>query len=803
MTNLQNKEQQEEGLNLEQYGLLFISHWHWFVGAVIVALGLAVFYIMRTTPIYTRSAQLLIKEDEANSYGAMQEFKELGLFNSASNVQNEIFTISAPKMMVETAKRLGLDNTMEVKSRFRTIPLYNNEPVKVTRLAQGTDDTYYSFELKFESENEVKLHDFVYNFDGTAEVEEFEDIVVGKMDGSTIKTPIGDFTIEKLPTWDEECVGKEIVVTKYPIDAIAGSYSSRLSVSLGDKQATVVNLTITDAIPQRACDVLMMLINVYNENWVRENNIVAEDTDKFISQRLETITKELSNVDVLISNFKSSNLLPDIQASVAKDMAQSSKNYQTLLELNNQLSMTGFVRDHLADINNKHALLPSNTGLPSTGVEKMITDYNQLMLERATLVENSSENSATVIDVDRRLASQKTAILRSLDNLLVQLRQQIANIERSEREINAQIASTPKQVLELQSVERQQKVKEALYVFLLQKREENEMSKTFTAINSSVIQPPIGSNRPTSPKKTMVILVAFVLGLAVPGGLLFLRESLNHSVRGRRDMENMVTPLLAEIPDMSGKRHWWQRKHAVKRHVVVQKGSKTMINEAFRILRTKLSYFIGKDGAEKVVMLTSFNPGSGKTTIAANLAAAYAIRGKRAICVEFDLRHCSLSAMMKKKMSVGLSNYLSEATDNVDDIILKDGLAEGVDAIAVGVVPPNPAELLHGTRVKTLLDELRKRYDIIFMDCPPIDIVADANIVKEHADITLFVARAGVLDRRILPMIDELYNKNEYNRLAIVLNGTSYVSGRYGNYRYGYTYGYSNGYAQGYHDTKH
>lgn len=801
MTSVENKEQ-EEGLNLEQYGLLFLSHWHWFVGAVIVSLGIAVFYIMRTTPIYTRTAQLLIKEDKGNAHGAMQEFKELGLFSSASNIQNEIFTISAPKMMKETTKRLGLDVEMTVKMGLRTMPLYNNEPVKVTRLSETTEDTYYSMVLKFISQNEAEVSDFKYTFDGAGELMEYEDVVKAKLDGSVFKTPIGDFKIEKLPTWVDDCIGNEVRLTQYPIDAISGMYTKRLSVSLSDKQATVINLTITDEIPQRANDILNMLIDVYNENWVHEKNLVAEDTHKFISKRLESITKELGEVDGLISDYKSTNLLPDVQVTLARDMQQSSKNYELLLELNNQLSMTTFVRDHLADKNNVHALLPSNTGLPSSGIENMIMGYNQLMLERTTLVENSNANSATVLDIDRRLASQKTAILRSLDNLVVQLTKQINNIEKSEREINAQIASTPKQVLELQSVERQQKVKEALYVFLLQKREENELSKTITAWNSSIIQPPIGSKLPTSPKKSMVLLVAFVLGLVVPGGLLFLRESLNHAVRGRKDMEDMVTPLLAEIPNMAGKKHWWQRKRVMKRQVLVEKGSKDIINESFRILRTKLSYFIGKDASSQVIMLTSFNPGSGKTTIAANLAAAYALRGKRVVCVEFDLRHCSLSLMMNTRMSIGLSSYLSGATDNVDDIILKDGLAEGVDAIPVGVIPPNPAELLGSDRVKMVLDELRDRYDIIFMDCPPIDIVADANIVKEHADITLFVVRAGVMDRRALPMVDELYKKNEYNRLALILNGTSYVSSRYGNYRYGYTYGYSNGYAQGYHESK-
>lgn len=788
--------EQEEGLDLEKYGLLFLSHWHWFVASVVLALGLAVFHIMRTTPIYTRTTQLLVKDDEGGTNGALQEFKELGLLSSASNISNEILTISAPILMDEVTKRLGLDWGMSVKSGLHMRPLYNDAPVRIGMNSEISDESSFSFVMKLKGENQVELSDFSYRG------EVIEKTIVAVADSSVVKTPVGDLVFEKLPSWDNESLaGEEIRVVKYPVRTIGSIYSARLSVSLSEKESTVLNLTLSDEVPARAEDVLLALIDVYNENWVKDKNRVADDTDKFISKRLETLTKELSDVDETISDYKSTNLLPDVKASVAQDMQQSSHNYQRLLDLNNQLSMTGFVREHLADPSNAHELLPSNTGLPSSGVESMITAYNKLMLERSTIVENSSEQTAYVMDIDRKLASQKTAILRSLDNLLAQLKQQIANIEKSERDINRQIASNPRQVLELQSVERQQKVKEALYIFLLQKREENELTKTYTAWNTSVIQPPIGSLSPSAPRRSMILLVAFVLGLVVPGGILFLRESMNHAVRGRKDLEGLKIPFLGEIPSTEGKRHWWQRKRKQAREIVVKEGSKNIINESFRLVRTKLDYFMGKNHDLKVIMVTSFNPGSGKTFISANLAKTFAIRGKRVVCLDLDLRHHSLSSMIGKNKN-GLSSYLNDLVEDYHQILVKDGLSEGVDIIPVGIIPPNPTELLMSPRMQELVEQLRNEYDYVFLDCPPVEIVADAFIVKDLVDVSLFVVRAGLMDRRVLPMVDELYSEDKYNRLAILLNGTTHVSGKYGHYRYGYTYGYTNGYAYGYHDNR-
>lgn len=794
------KRENEEGFKLEDYWFLLVSNWYWFLLSVIVALCIGILYIQSTPPVYTESTQLLIKEeDQGSSSSSVQDFKDLGLISSGTNINNEMLTISAPIMMEETARRLHLDLQLSVDESLHKVPLYNDAPISVAFPSGLPEDYEFSFRIKLSGNGQAELSHFVVE-----DNEEKEKTITARL-GSVINTPAGRLRIDKTPSWNNDSLGRTIYVAKSPLKAVGALYYARLGVALSNKESTVINLTLTDESPDRAKDILLTLIDVYNEKWVKDKNRMAESTSKFISERLAAITAELGDVDSQISDYKSSNLLPDIQASLAKDMAQSGKNYEGLLQLTNQLSMAKYLREHMAKEKGKSDLLPSNTGIgDASGVETLISNYNRLMLDRISFVENSSENSPAVKDIDRQLASQRTAILRTLDNVIAQIGQQITGLQRSDRDINSQIASNPRQAKDLESVTRQQKVKESLYIFLLQKREENELSRTYTAWNTSIIQPPTGSELPTSPKKGIALLASLIIGLLVPGAIIFLRETMSHSVRGRADLNGMKTPLLGEIPDVYQKKHWWQRRKNAPRKVMISDGSQDLINESFRLIRTKLMYFIGNSGEKcKTIMLTSFNPASGKSFITANLGATLALSSARVLAIDLDLRHGSLSRMCTVShatQKAGVSAFLGGLTDNVDELIIKSGIYEGVDLLPVGVIPPNPTELLMSPRMQQLVERLREEYDFIFFDCPPIEIVADASIVSKFADMSLFIVRAGLLDRRVLADIDELYEENKYNKLSIILNGTPYVKGKYGNYRYGYgyAYGYQYNYSRDY-----
>lgn len=797
MTNDQQHvfgDSENEGIKWQDFSIVLLTHWYWIALSLIVALVVAVLFIMHTTPTYTRSSSLLIKSDEkgsgSSSNSLPKELQNLGLMGSNTNINNEIQTISAPVLVGEAVKRLHLDVQMSVKRNLHMEPLYDEAPVQLL-MPQADDEDACSFKMRLNKDQSAELWDFKWGR-GQSDSRHL------KVKFSTLsRTPAGVVVIQSTPYWSKNFTDEEISVVKYPLSSVGGSYAARLSVDLSEKESTILNISVADASKQRADDFIFKLIDVYNEQWLKDRNRVAESTYEFISERLNALARELGDVDQQISDYKSSAMMPDVEAASTLYMSESAKNNDQLLTLNNQLGMARYIRQYLANNNREGQYLPTNTGIGSTGIETMIAEYNKGVSKRNEILQNTSENSPFVQQTDADLKLQKNAILHSLDNLIAQIEGQVKSWQGNEAQTNQKLASAPRQVKQLLSVGRQQKVKEALYIYLLQKREENELSKTFTAWNTRIIQPPVGSNFPSSPRKSMILLVALALGVCVPVGYFYLRETLNNKVRGRADLDTMHAPLLGEIPLLIPPSKWWKRKKGkVECSVYVKENSRDLINEAFRVLRTKIDYYIGTLGKDqKIIMVTSFNPNSGKTFISANLGKVLSLKAQRVLVVDMDFRRCSLSKVIGRPHH-GLSDYLGGINDSYEPFICRDALGEGADVLPVGVVPPNPSEMMLSDKLATIFQEARKEYDYIILDCPPVDIVADTNIIKKYCDTSLFVLRVGIMDRRLLKDVDELYESKTYKNMALLLNGVSYVSSRYGSYRYGYGYGYGHNYSQ-------
>lgn len=786
----QNNNQEENEFNLLEFAIQLLQNWYWIAISVAVALCIAIFCMLRTTPTYTRSTSLLIKSEDGKPAGSgmgvlASDFQNLGsVLGSNTNINNEMYTIGAPVVMQEVAKRLHLDVQMEVEQGLHNVPLYEESPIKLL-MPQTKDDDTFCFKMRLHANQTAELWDF------ETENGQIDKHVTIKM-GTLAHTPVGIVVIQPTSYWHKHFFSNEITVNKYPLEAVGNMYNSRLSVALSDKESTIVNISITDEDKQRAEDILYKLIDVYNEQWLKDRNRVAESTFEFITNRLNTLTKELGDVDQKISDYKSQNKMPDIDAASNMYMAQNSKNNDQILQLSNQLGVARYIREYLNDHSKRNQYLPTNTGIGSTGIEAMIDNYNKTVSSRNDILVNSSENSPLVQKFNNDLAQQRQTIMHSLDNLIVQLQSQVNSWQNTEAQTNEKLAAAPQQVKQLLSVGRQQKVKEALYIYLLQKREENELSKTYTAWNTRIIQPPMGSKSPTSPRKYMILLIALAIGVCIPAGIIFLMQTLNHTVRGRSDLEKLSIPLIGEIPHFfSNKKLWTSRKTNAKRQVYVKKDCRDLINESFRMLRTKLDYFIKPFGADKkIILVTSFNVGAGKSFISANLSEALALKDCRVLAIDFDMRHASLSTLGEKQAQ-GLSAYLCGIEADVSKLIQHNPNDYNFDILPVGVIPPNPAELLLSPKVTEMLDKLRLEYDYIILDCPPIDIVTDTSIIKNYSDANLFVVRVGLMDRRSLKDIEKFYKKGIFKNMALILNGTKYVSNRYGNFRYGYSYGYN------------
>lgn len=799
--------QTEDFIRLQDLLYLCLAQWRWFILSLVVTCGIATYYNLTTPNVYQRTASLMIK-DESKAQGIGSDvasmFSDMGMGNMKSNVNNELIAIQSPAVLLETGKRLKLDVDYAIDGRFHKEALYGADLPVTVDFVGFTDEQSGSFKLQLKGDGSYVISKLKGVTRDNLPVDDSDEIT-GRI-GQIIRTPLGKIKVDKAPAFTQFVSGEDepvLYVSRCNVYAMTDRIKGSLSASLSDVKSTVIDLTYKDVLAKRAEDVINTIITVYRKNWLEDKNQMTISTSHFITERLGVIERELGDVDKNISAFKSSNLLPDVEAAAQQYMQKSTEVDKQIMDLNSRLAIAQYIRNYLTGKVGKNQLLPSNTGIESPGIEQQITEYNKNQLERNNIVANSSEQNPLVADYDQSLASMRKSIAASLDNFVVTLKTQLGTLQANEAATTSQIASNPNQAKYLQTVGRQQKVKEALYLFLLQKREENELSKAFTAYNTRIITPPTGDNTPVEPVRRKILLIALVLGFLIPVVVIYIREKANTTVRGRKDLKKVTVPFLGEIPFSISRKNrptleqrikFWKKPKEV-RMVVVKAGKRDIVNEAFRVLRTNFEFTIGTHPEQNVIVFTSFNPGSGKSHIAANMAMSLAIKKKKVLLIDGDLRHGSTS-MLINSPGEGLSDYLNGRIADIHDILYKgeeNGLVKHFDVIPIGTIPPNPTELLFTPLLEKMIKTMREEYDYVFIDCPPIEVVADTPIYEQFADRTIFVVRAGLMERSMLPEVDALYKARKFKNMTLILNGTKARGGRYGSH-YGYGYGYGYGY---------
>lgn len=777
-TNKRKQTSENNRLRIQDWLFLCINHWKWFTLSLFITMGCAVLYLKKTPKVYTRTASILIKPGDHGN-GSEQQLQDLGIMQSPSNVTNEILSLQTAVIAQEIVRRLNLENNYLREGTFHDEVLYgSNRPITV-KCPDLNDNETASLLVTLEADSTIVLSDLRRNGETHA-------VSVTMKLGQTQQTPLGNITIQATSSYQNNMV-EQIKVLRSTLSTTVGSVRGRISAKLRDKNSTIIDISYRDVSTARAEDVLNMLVSVYNENWVKDRNQITVSTNEFIKERLGVIEQELGNVEKDISNYKSVHLMPDVQQVGNLAMAQANTAEQESNTLNNQIYMVRYIRSYLLDGRHENQLLPSNSGVGSSTIGKQIDEYNEVLLRRNNHLSNSSLQNPLVMDLDQHLATLRQSIIQSLDNELAILNAQQQNIRSNYSQAVTKIASNPRQAQYLLSVERQQKVKESLYLFLLQKREENELSQAFTAYNTRLLEPPHGSMIPTEPNGSTILFCAFFLGLGFPMFVLFAKESLNTSVRGRQDLKNINIPFVGEIPFIGKKSRVisWLKKTKERKEpprIVVAAKSRDLINEAFRVVRTNLEFVLGFENNHRVIMLTSINPGSGKTFITANLSNALGIKDKKVLAIDLDLRKGSLSEYADNPQ-YGISNYLSGQETDYRKLIVSQ---EFIDILPCGTLPPNPTELLFIPRFQEMMEEVRKEYDYVFIDCPPVEIVADATIINRYVDQTLFIVRAGMLDKKFLSDIEQWYDEKKYKSLSIILNATDHTWGYYGPHKYGY-----------------
>lgn len=763
----------DQGLNIVDLFMYLASQWKWFLLSILICGGIAWYNYARAPLVYFRSATVIIKDpsNKASTSG-LDRFDN---FINKVNVANEILQFRSKKLMREVVQRVHADVSYQIKDGLRSNELYNESPVLVS-LPDALPEQSFSFTMTLKDAKTVTLSDFS-GIEAKPSYEVALNDTVAIIEGMNVVVTATNYLRD---SW----LNTPIRVQKLPVESMVNYYKNALGIQQEEEEASILTLALKDSSPARAEDVLNTLITVYNEEAIKEKNQVAVNTANFINERLIIIERELGNVESNLESFKQRNQIVDIASSAGMYMTESQKYNADAMELETQLRLANFIKDYLTDPSKETDLIPSNTGISDMNIENQISLYNAAKLKRDHLIDDSSVNNPVVQELNNSLRAMKQSIIRAVDNMIVSL-----NVKRNDaqnREMRAQdrVTAIPTKERQMLSIERQQKIKEALYLFLLNKREENALSQAMADNNARVIDGAEGSNAPISPNRNRILLLGLLVGIALPGAVCLAILFMDTRVHGRKDIEGVTSvPYLGEIP---------LDKEAMKDHrrkvMAVKEQGDDIVSEAFRILRTNMAFLSKKDKPAQVITFTSFNIGAGKTFIARNLSMSLAYMKKRVVTVDLDIRKGTLSRHFGH-YHVGVTNYLSDNTVKVDDIIQHQ---EGFDLIPAGILAPNPAELLMDNRLDELMNELRTRYDYIIADNVPVGLIADATIANRIADLTIFVVRAGKLDRRQLPDIEKLYQEKKLKNMALVLNGANPERHGYG-YSYGYGYGYGYG----------
>lgn len=791
---------QDGGANAVSLSVIFqiaLRYWYWIAVSVIICVGLAFLIVKKTVPMYTRTCEIVIRDDAQSSVGsAAVDLSDIGVGMTNTVLEDEMASLQSPDLMEIVVTKLGLQLNYTSPGTFHSNVLYGKDVPLTVSFPDMAQDQSATLRVRYNEEGVLTVEDMVINIPEQEPIELPDERKVNF--GVPFSTPVGKVVINKTPFFKSD---KEytVDVTRYSLRGAADLYCKEMTIDQQNKKSNVVVLTIDDASIERGDDILSELVNSYNQTWINSKAEVVAATSKFITERLNVLENELSNVDSDISSYKSDNLIPDLAQASTIYMQQSNIVSNQILELNNQLQMARYLKNHITSEGANNEMLPVNIGVGSPSIEAQISEYNRMLMQRNSHLKNTNASNPLIMDYDASLASMRNSIATSLDNQIVALNSSIRSLERSESNANARVAANPRQAEYLLSAERQQKVKETLYLYLLQKREENELTQTFTSINTRILKRPSGPNKPSSPKKHQILLAGFLLGVLIPFGVIYAREALNTKLRGRKDIEGLNIPIIGEIPRIKHKnaRPFAAYMHPSKMRdmlpadddIIVEEGKRDVANEAFRVMRTNIN-FLSAGHLPAVFMITSFNAGSGKSFISINTAIALALRGKKVLVIDCDLRRGSVSRVVDSPRK-GIANYLNGSVDDIDSLIVHDVCGKKtLSLLPSGAFPPNPTELLEDPRFKEAIAHLRTEYDYIIIDCPPMEMMADAQIVEESCDRVFCVLRIGVFERSMLENLERVYKSKKMKNLAIVLNDAE-TSSRYGStYRYGYGYGY-------------
>ena len=784
-------EQDEEKVNYQELLFRYIIHWPWFMVSVLICLIGAWGYLYFQTPVYQVSASIMIKDDKKGGNSGSADLENLGLggvITSTQSIDNEIEVLRSKTILKEVVNNLELYITYYDKDKFPKQEMYKTSPVVVNLTAQEADklpgavliDMQLSPDGVLDVNLKVGLNEYNKRLDKLPAVFPTN---VGTF-GFTLRDSLLNGQIE-----GQEDVRHIGVVVSQPFE-VAKAYQWALTIASTSKTASVATVSLVNTNTQRGQDFINKLMEMYNRNTNNDKNEVAEKTREFINERIKIINEELGNTEEKLETFKRNAGLTDISSDAQLAVSGNAEYEKKRVENGTQINLVRDLTKYINDPLNEYEVLPSNIGLTDNGLTTQLERYNELVIERKRLLRTSTENNPMIINLDMSIRAMKANVKTAIDGTLQGLLIVKADLDREANRFSRRISDAPGQERQYVSIARQQEIKAGLYLMLLQKREENAITLAATANNAKIIDEPV-SDGLVSPKPKMIYMIALVLGLGLPVGIIYLINLTKFKIEGRGDVEKLTRlPIIGDIPLTEEKNG----------SIAVFENQNTLMSETFRNVRTNLQFMLKK--GQKVILVTSTVSGEGKSFISANLAISLSLLGKKVVIVGLDIRKPGLNKVFNiSRKEQGITQYLSNPERNLMDLVQASDISKSLYIIPGGTVPPNPTELLARDGLDKAIETLKKNFDYVILDTAPIGMVTDTLLVGRVADLSVYVCRADYTRKVEYSLINELANNNKLPNLCTVINGLDSQKKKYGYYygygKYGKFYGYGKRYGYG------
>lgn len=785
--NVQQELEEGSSFDFKIIYTTLILNWQWFVLSLIICLSAAAIMLRYTTPMYQSYAKLLIKDDNNGGRRGGRSYiansSTLGMMTNTEGIDNEMEILKSTQLATEAVKQLKLYTVYTLEGHIKDHLLYKNQPVNVDLDMAHIETLKRPISLVIDKDENGKLHvTGTYTYvpedpdkpSKTYAINRTFDVLPAR-----ISTSVGiiTFTANTLSPMPED---RNELVTIYPPKMIAGKYSGALTVNQLSKSTSIAGLTLTDEMPQRANDYLKQLVFSYNMQANEDKNEIAMRTEQFINSRLEKINTELGATEGSLEATKRQYKIVSPEATGTLGFTNTDQFTQKLADMDMQIELLHSLQQYMNEPGNKYQTLPSNVGLNDAAASTLINDYNKIVMERNRLLRSANENSPTITPLTAQLDDLSSSIRRAMTQVQRNAQIQRNSIQQEFNRYSSMIYSSPEQERVLNQIGRQQEVKSGLYLMLLQKREENSISLAATADKGKLIDDPVSFGQ-ISPKKSIILLIALVIGLAVPTIVLFLINFFRYKIEGHEDVARLTTlPIIGDVAIAS-------ETAKTKADIVVHENKNNVMEEVFRSIRSNIQFMLKED--QKVIMFTSTTSGEGKTFTAANLAVSFALLGKKVLVMGLDIRKPRLTNLFElKDKHIGITNLLVHDNPTREDIcanILNSGVNRNLDIMPAGPIPPNPAELVSRESLDNIFATLRKEYDYIIVDTAPVGLVTDTLMIARVADLTVYMCRADYTPKSSFEFINSLSAQKKLPQVSIVINGIDMSKKKYG-YYYGY-----------------